>query len=243
MIDANEATSELSCTIAKSNFTHNTANSGKFIFWSLSTSHGHGYFGLGREGGISVVFRGGKVNNTIELVNVRLDSNTARFGGGLFLGFLNNASNNKVYMKNCWLQENTTLVDNDTPLSDLTKGGGLSIILMSGASDSKVVVISKTNFVSNEAHPGGGINVNVLHNFYDYIGTGNKLLIDNCKFTNNAAFQGASAYFSQDNNYGQTVLSTTVSCSSFNGGYCAGLSLMNGYRGPCIFGQFNFLIF
>ena len=128
-------------------------------------------------------------------------------------------------MNNSWLRENAALVDNDTPLSDLTKGGGVSIILMAGASDSNAVVISNTNFVSNEAHTGGGIAVNVLHNSYKYIGTGNKLLIDNCKFTNNAAFQGASAYFFSKHNCGQTVLSTTVSCSSFNGGYCGGFIL------------------
>ena len=174
------------------------------------------------------MFRGAAINNIIQLDNVSLDSNTAQFGGGLFLGFLDNASNNKVRMSNSWLRENVALLD-DTPLPDLTKGGGVSII-MSGASDSNAVVISKTNFVSNEAHTGGGIAVNVLHNSYKYIGTGNKLLIDNCKFTNNTGFQGASAYFSQNSNCGQTVLSTIVSCSSFNGGYCGGLSLMNGYR-------------
>ena len=238
VIDANyEASSELSCTITSSNFTHNTDNSGnKLVFWSLSSSHDRGYFGLGRGGGISLMFRGEAVNNTVQLDNVSLDGNTAQFGGGLFLGFLDNASNNKVYMDNSWLQKNAALVDNVTLLSDLTKGGGVSISLMAGASDSNAVVISNTNFVSNEAHTGGGIAVNVLHNSsYKHIGpayveTGNNLLIDNCKFTNNAAFQGASAYFSQNSNCGQTVLSTTVSCSSFNGGYCGRLSLMNSYR-------------
>ena len=230
VMDANEATSELSCTITSSNFTHNTASSEQFVFLSLTTSHDHGYFGLGRGGGISVVFRGTAVNNIVHLENVSLDGNTAQFGGGLFLGFLDNTSYNKVHMDNSWLRENVALVNNgyDTPQFDLTEGGGVSI-LMSGASDN-AVVISNTNFVSNEAHTGGGIAVNVLHNSYKYIGTGNRLLIDNCKFTNNTGFQGASAYFSQNSNHGQSVLSTTVSCSSFNGGYCGGLSLMNGYR-------------
>ena len=230
VIDASEDTSELSCTIMSSTFSNNTASSGQFIYLSRTTSR-DGYFGLGRGGGISVVFRGGAVNNTVQLDNVSLDSNTAQFGGGLFMGFLDNASYNKVHMDNCWLRENAALLDNDTPLSDLTKGGGVSISLMAGASDSNAVVISNTNFVSNEAHTGGGIAVNVLHNSsYKHIGTGNNLLIDNCKFTNNTGFQGASAYFSQNSNCGQTVLNTTVSCSSFNGGYCGGLNLMNGYR-------------
>ena len=232
VIDAYEATSELSCTIASSNFSHNTASSEQFVFLPRTTSHARGYFGLDRGGGISVVFRGGAVNNTVQLDNVSLDSNTAQFGGGLFLGFLDNASNNKVLMNNSWLRKNAALLDYDTP-SDITKGGGggVSINLMASASDSNAVVISNTNFVLKEAHTGGGIAVNVLHNSYKYIGNGNTLLIDNCKFANNAAFQGASAYFWQNNNNcGQTVLSITVSCSSFNGGHCSGLSLMNGYR-------------
>ena len=39
-------------------------------------------------------------------------------------------------------------------------------------------------------------------------------------------------HLSQNSNFGQTVLNTTVSCSSFTGGYCGGLSLKNsnGYR-------------
>ena len=235
VIDANEATFELSCTIASSNFTHNTASSGQFIFLSLTTSHDHGYFGLGRGGGILVVFRGKAVNNIVQVDNVSLDSNTAQFGGGLFLGFLDNASNNRVYMDNCWLRENAAILDNNTllSLSDLTEGGGVSINLMPGASDNNTIVVSNTNFVSNKAYIGGGIAVNVLHNSYKYISTGNTLLIDSCNFTNNTAFQGASAYFSQENNCGQTVLTTTVSYSSFNGGFCGGLSCYLVYGLPC----------
>ena len=87
-----------------------------------------------------------------------------------------------------------------------------AIVLMAGASDSNAVVISNTKFVSNKAHTGGGIAVNVLHNSYKYIGQGNNLLIENCKFTNNTGFQGASAYFSKNIKFDQTVLNTTVSC-------------------------------
>ena len=236
MIDVSETTSELACiNITSSNFTHNTAGFERFVYLSLNSFHDHSFFGLGKGGGISVVFRGGAANNTVQLDNVCLASNTAQFGGGLFLGFLDNASNNRVYIDNCWLQENAAMLDNNTlfSLSDLFEGGGVSINLMAGASDSNTIVISNTSFVSNEAYIGGGIAVNVLHNSYKYIGMGNKLLIDGCKFTNNTAFQGASAYFSRNSNCGQTVLTTTVSYSSFNGGYCGGLTHYRVYGLPC----------
>ena len=41
------------------------------------------------------------VNNFVQLSNVSFDSNTAQFGGGLFLEFLDNATNNKVVTVGC----------------------------------------------------------------------------------------------------------------------------------------------
>ena len=200
-INANEVTSELSCTITSSNFTHNIASSGQFVYLSQTTSH-NGYFGLGRGGGISVVFRGGAVNNVVQLNNASFDGNAARFGSGLLLGFFGNASNNKVHMNNCWLQQNEASLDSNILLTDSTKGGGVFVSLVASASDSfsnNAVAISETNFHLNEAQTGGGIAVTVLHKSYKYVDTSNKLFIDNCNFINNTAFQGSSAYFSHNN--------------------------------------------
>ena len=95
VIEVNEVTSQSSCIITNSTFTHNTASSGQYSYLSPTTNPS-GYFGLGRGGGISVVFRGGAVNNTVQLDRVHLGSNVAQFGGGLYLAFYDNTSDNTV---------------------------------------------------------------------------------------------------------------------------------------------------
>ena len=96
-IEVNEVSSQSSCIISNSTFTHNTASSGQYSYWSPTTNPSE-YFGLGRGGGISVVFRGGAANNTVQLSSVYLDSNRAQFGGGLYLAFLGNTSSNTLSM-------------------------------------------------------------------------------------------------------------------------------------------------
>ena len=110
VIEASEATSQSFCTITNSTFTHNTASSaaaGQWINPCGSTTRG---------GGISVVFRGEATNNTVQLVNsVRLNNNKALFGGGLYLGFHDNASGNTVTVDNVEVTENEVIIERDSP--------------------------------------------------------------------------------------------------------------------------------
>ena len=110
VIEASEATSQSFCTITNSTFTHNTASSaaaGQWINPCGSTTRG---------GGISVVFRGEATNNTVQLVNnVRLNNNKAQFGGGLYLGFHDNASGNTVTVDNVEVTENEVIIERDSP--------------------------------------------------------------------------------------------------------------------------------
>ena len=55
----------------------NTASSGSFSSLPVNTNPS-GYFGLGRGG---MGFREGAANNTVQLSGVRLEGNTAQFGG------------------------------------------------------------------------------------------------------------------------------------------------------------------
>ena len=117
VIEASEATSQSFCTITNSTFTHNTASSAadQWINSCGSTARG---------GGISVVLRGEATNNTVQLVNsVRLNNNKAQFGGGLFLGFYDNASGNTVTVDNAEVTENVAMVDTVS----YTSGGGIFI--------------------------------------------------------------------------------------------------------------------
>ena len=110
VIEASEATSQSFCTITNSTFTHNTASSaaaGRWINPCGSTTRG---------GGISVVLRGEATNNTVQLVNnVRLNNNKAQFGGGLYLGFHDNASGNTVTVDNVEVTETEVIIERDSP--------------------------------------------------------------------------------------------------------------------------------
>ena len=83
------------CTITNSTFTHNTASSEQVSFL-YPTTNSNSYLGLGRGGGISVMFRGGVANITVQLIRVNLVNNAARYGGGLQLAFYDDTSSNNV---------------------------------------------------------------------------------------------------------------------------------------------------
>ena len=215
VIEASEATSQSFCTITKSTFTHNTASSaaaGQWINPCGSTTRG---------GGISVVLRGEATNNTVQLVNsVRLNNNKAQFGGGLFLGFYDNASGNTVTVDNAEVTENEVLIEKASSAS----GGGIFIGFAATGTNGlfgNVVTINSSSIISNEADIGGGISINLVHNAHECSTDSNKLVIENSTFDSNTAFQGSSAYLSQSGKCNQPLLNTTVSSCNFTNGHCS----------------------
>ena len=214
VIEASEATSQSFCTITNSTFTHNTASSaaaGQWINPCGSTTRG---------GGISVVLRGEATNNTVQLVNsVCLNNNKAQFGGGLFLGFYDNASGNTVTVDNAEVTENEVLIEKASSAS----GGGIFIGFAATGTNGlfgNVVTINSSRIISNEADIGGGISVNLVHNAHECSTDSNELVIENSTFDSNTAFQGSSAYLSQSGKCNQPLLNATVSNSSFTNGHC-----------------------
>ena len=221
VIEASEATSQSFCTITNSTFTHNTASSaaaGQWINPCGSTTRG---------GGISVVLRGEATNNTVQLVNnVRLNNNKAQFGGGLFVGFYDNASGNTVTVDNAEVTENEALVDT----VGYTSGGGIFIGFNTKQFFGNTFAINNTRIISNKGNVGGGISANLVCNGYanGMCPTGIKnLLIEKCTFDNNTAFQGTSAYLSQSGKCSQLLI-IAVESSNFTNGHCSTV-LRNGY--------------
>ena len=226
VIEASEATSQSFCTITNSTFTHNTASSaaaGQWINPCGSTTRG---------GGISVVLRGETTNNTVQLVSsVRLNNNKAQFGGGLFLGFYDNASGNTVTVDNAEVAENEVLIEKASSAS----GGGIFIGFPATGTNGlfgNVVTINSSRIISNEADIGGGISVNLVHKAHECSTESNKLVIENSSFDSNTAFQGSSAYLSQSGKCNQPLLNATVSNSSFTSGHC-GTVLKNSHGFRC----------
>ena len=223
VLEASEATSQSFCTISNSTFTHNTASSvaaGQWINPCGSTTRG--------GGGISVVLRGEATNNTVQLVNnVRLNNNKAQFGGGLYLGFYDNASGNTVTVDNAEVTENEALVET----ASYTSGGGIFIGFNTKRFFVNTFAIYSSRIVSNEADIGGGISANLVCNKFMRQTDIDNLLIEKCTFDNNTAFQGTSAYLSQSGKCNQ-LLNITVESSNFTNGQCSTV-LRNGYILPC----------
>ena len=221
VIEANDVTSQiLFCTITNSTFTNNTASSGQFFYLS-STKNPSGYFGLGRGGGISVVFRGGAANNTVQMERVHLENNMAQFGGGLFLAFHDRTNSNNVTIVNSKVAKNKAMTMTDR----LTSGGGVSINLVAIKANypfDNTVAISSCRFTLNKAQKGGGIIAYAMQDTNYCSVTANELLIANCAFDNNTASDGSSAIISQTEKNSRPLLFTTVHDSNFSNAQCSG---------------------
>ena len=155
VIEVNEVTSQSSCIITNSTFTHNTASSGQYSYLSPTTNPS-GYFGLGRGGGISVVFRGGAVNNTVQLNIVTLENNTAQYGGGFFVYFGDNTAGNTVNINGAEVIRNEALVDEQ---GRSISGGGALIAFAASyfvRPTKNAITIANSKFIANEADTGGG---------------------------------------------------------------------------------------
>ena len=218
VMEANGLISSSFCTITNSTFTSNTASSGQFSFLS-PTINPSGYFGLGRGGGISVVFRGGAANNTLQLVGVQIEHNMAQFGSGMFLAFYDNTNNNHVIIVNNKVTKNNGLTVTDT---STTSGGGFFICFVAVNAVNPFnnnINISSCKFTLNKAQKGGGITVNALHSA-TYSSTSNKLLIENCTFDSNTALDGSSVIISQSKKSSQSLLHAIFCSSNFTNAQC-----------------------
>ena len=219
VIEANDITAKYNCTVVNSNFIDNTAISRRLSILSRATNPSE-YFGLG--GGISVVFRGGTANNTVQLTGVKLENNTAQFGGGLFLAFFDGTNGNIVTIDGIEVTNNTAMFEVGI-LLPFTSGGGISISFAASQNDNpfnNTVEINRGKFFSNTAQLGGGLAVDVVYDAYGCVNAGNILLIENCYFENNEAYQGSSAYFLGTSKDCQTLVNTTLSFSNFIDGHC-----------------------
>ena len=102
-----------------------------------------------------------------------------------------------------------------------TNGGGVLIELAATGPDypsGNTINITSSKFILNAAEIGGGLTVSTV---FDSNNAGNKLLIRNCTFDNNKAFQGSSVYLTQSSKSQQSaILDTTISDSNFTNGHC-----------------------
>ena len=228
VIEADDVTANYDCMVMNCTFLNNTAKSRRLSILSQASNPSQ-YFGLG--GGITIVFREGTVNNTVQLAGVRLENNIAQFGGGLYLAFFDSASGNYVTIDGIEVANNTAMLEVGV-LLPFASGGGILIDFSASQFDypfNNTVEMLNSRFLSNTAQLGGGIAVDVVYDGYGCVNADNKLLIENCSFDNNEGYEGSSAYFSGTNKDCRALLNTTLSFNNFIRGHCAKNDLM-----PCM---------
>ena len=149
---------------------------------------------FGRGGGISVFFRGNSTNNTIDIINNDFVSNTAVWGGALFIEFDYITKENTVNMQHSQFSHNKCSYNKS---QDISAGGAVQIVYApydSNASPShNNVTFCNCNFSNNTAYWGGGVSY-VIMTEKPQLGTGtNSLHFINCNWTYNVAKFGAAA--------------------------------------------------
>ena len=220
VIEADDVNANYDCMVMNSTFLNNTAKSRRFSILSQASNPSQ-YFGLG--GGITIAFREGTVNNTVQLAGVRLENNIAQFGGGLYLAFFDSASGNYVTIDGIEVTNNTAMLEVGV-LLPFASGGGISIDFASSEVDfpfNNTVEMLNSRFLSNTAQLGGGIAVDVVYDAYGCVNASNKLLIETCSFDNNEGYQGSLAYLLGTSMSCQALLNMTISFSNFTNGHCS----------------------
>ena len=226
-IEFSNAHSSAHLSIVSTVFEDNMASSGNFSALTPSNSR-ESYFGLGRGGGLSIALREGAANNIVQLSGVRLERNTAQFGGGLYLALDGNTGNNAITIDSCDVMGNEAILS-VVDIVSLSGGGGIFVAFppsKSISSMSNAINISTTQFTSNVASYGGGFGIEV-HNELP----SNTLLVENCTFRYNSAFQGSSAYFYQDSNR-YPSMDTKITKATFSSGQCSA-SIITQFALPC----------
>ena len=168
----------------QSNFTGNIATSVNRKQTDFSISKKSNFLGLGRGGGLNVVFRGATTNNTVILNQCQFIDNSAIWGGGLKVTFRDEVTRNSFYAYKC-------VFDNNQCNSHAGGGAdvGYSYFTQPFPSKNKIVFYY-CSFTRNTAKFGGGLA------FYSSSGAheilNNTIEFEGCVWSHNRARYGSA---------------------------------------------------
>ena len=154
-------------------------------YWLLPSGLDHS--SIGRGGGLSIVFEGYSSNISVDIRSSQFNSNSALWGGGLFVEFHDNVSDNSLKL------ENVTFFNNSVE-QKATGGGGARlgyIFYQPSRVCNNSMYFHKCRFDSNTARFGGGVS------FYaarepDVLEPTNTLTFSYCGWSTNTAWLGAA---------------------------------------------------
>ena len=164
-----------------------TQNNGTTVFTehtSYYKAEGTQFHGLGRGGGLCVIFKGDASNNKLTIDACQFTQNGAIWGGGLYVAFHDSPQ------KNTLLVENTRFIKNDCYLNG---GGGVDVGLLFYKElppERNTMKFNNCSFIENKAKYGGGIK------FYSSesksVNLSNNIEFNDCLWERNMAQYGSA---------------------------------------------------
>ena len=119
---------------------------------------------FGKEGGVSVIFKGQANNNRIIIYCNILEDNQADHGSGLYVGYYGNVYNNIIEMSHVTVNYNSNTDVNDVVLNEDKGGGGVKIVHASMYNTVikqlvNMVEMTSCNISNNTGIIGGGLMI------------------------------------------------------------------------------------
>ena len=168
----------------QTNFTGNIATSINRKETDFSISEKSNFFGLGRGGGLNVVFRGAATQNTVILNQCQFINNTAIWGGGLKVTFRDEVSKNSFKASECLFDSNQCN----------NRGGGGANVGFSYFSQpfpyENNMIFYDCNFTNNIAMFGGGLAMYSSSGANESLS--NTVEFNGCKWSYNRARYGSA---------------------------------------------------
>ena len=166
------------------NFADNVATSINRKQTDFSISEKGIFQGLGRGGGLNVVFRGAATQNTIMLNNCQFVNNSAIWGGGLKVIFLDQVSRNTFIASECVFENN---------LCASLAGGGADVgfsYISQPFPQKNIIRFFNCKFTKNVAKFGGGLALYSSSGAHENLS--NIIEFERCIWTHNKASYGSA---------------------------------------------------
>ena len=130
------------------------SNSATFLNISYYTrgTVGTRFLGLGRGGGLNIIFKGKAKSNSVHIQNCTFLNNSAVWGGGLYVGFQDSVRRNTVFVNESIFETN---------ICHTNSGGGVHLLFQSKDNiySKNTIYFFSCVFKKNQAIHGGGVAV------------------------------------------------------------------------------------
>ena len=151
---------------------------------SYYKAQGIEFHGLGRGGGLCIIFKGNAQNNDVTIDDCHFEGNGAIWGAGLFTSFQDSPQDNKIAVRNTCFVRNYCYING---------GGGVDMGLLfydNKTAQNNTMKFDNCNFTENTASYGGGVKIYSTQSNFDDLR--NEMEFINCRWERNMAQYGSA---------------------------------------------------